>query len=243
MVMTTSAADTSSSVIGLGNFLLTSSPISLMASTTAGLRLSAGSEPAERTRTAPSARWFSSAAAICDRPALWTQTNRTSGTLVMPLAAPGSGGWRRARGRRRRRSCRSLRSERHRRGGTLGLGRGEERERLEVQHLAEDAGRKRLQRGVEIAHVAVVEAPREFDLVLGVGELLLEVQEQLGCLELRVVLGHREQLPRRAGQRVLGSRHGGRIPGLRCGKRIGARGRDGLEDTTLVGRIPLHRVD
>jgi predicted ester cyclase len=55
-------------------------PHSAIAATTAGLTRSAGSEPAKRMRTLPPAWWSSSAAAIWLRPALWTQTNSTSGT-------------------------------------------------------------------------------------------------------------------------------------------------------------------
>ena len=52
-----------------------------MASTTAGLMSSAGAVPAERTTTRSPAWWASRAAAIWERPALWTQTNRTSGAV------------------------------------------------------------------------------------------------------------------------------------------------------------------
>src|ERR1044072_4084545 len=52
-----------------------------MTSTTAGFTLSAGAEPAERTVTAPWAWWCRRAPAIWERPALCTQTNRTSGVV------------------------------------------------------------------------------------------------------------------------------------------------------------------
>src|SRR5919201_4558156 len=80
MVMTTSAALTNSSLSGLGNSLDRSMPHSSMAAATAGSIRSAGSLPAERTWTLPLAWWSRRAAAIWLRPALWTQTNRTSGT-------------------------------------------------------------------------------------------------------------------------------------------------------------------
>src|SRR5919197_2120860 len=83
MVTTASAARTTSSVKGLGNSLDRSMPHSSIAATTAGLIRSAGSEPAERTWTLPLAWWSSSAAAICERPALCTHTNSTSGTSFM----------------------------------------------------------------------------------------------------------------------------------------------------------------
>src|SRR5215467_12307048 len=80
MVITTSATCTLSVVSGLGNSREMSRPISAMATTTAGLSWSAGCDPAEVTRTRPAAWWSSNAAAIWDRPALWVQTNRTTGT-------------------------------------------------------------------------------------------------------------------------------------------------------------------
>jgi hypothetical protein len=90
-VMTTSAALTDASVSGLGNSRDRSMPSSAMAATTAGLRASAGSEPTERTTTLPLGWWSSRAAAIWLRPALCTQTNRTSGTsfTAAPLGVSG----------------------------------------------------------------------------------------------------------------------------------------------------------
>src|SRR5579859_3918186 len=79
MVITTSAAATLSPVSGLGYSREMSRPSSAMTCTTAGLTWLAGWDPAEVTRTRPAAAWSSSAAAIWDRPALWTQTNSTSG--------------------------------------------------------------------------------------------------------------------------------------------------------------------
>src|SRR6185437_6435184 len=79
MVMTMSAACTLSLVSGLGNSREMSTPISAMAATTAGLSWLAGWDPAEVTRTRPAAARSRRAAAIWDRPALWVQTNRTSG--------------------------------------------------------------------------------------------------------------------------------------------------------------------
>src|SRR6516225_3103053 len=83
MVITTSAACTFSVVSGLGNSREMSRPISAMAWTTAGLSWPAGWDPAEVTRTRPAAWWSSRAAAIWDRPALWVQTNSTSGMSAM----------------------------------------------------------------------------------------------------------------------------------------------------------------
>ena len=57
-----------------------STPTSAIASMTAGLISSPGSLPADRTWILPSERSLTSPAAIWLRPALCTQTNRTSGT-------------------------------------------------------------------------------------------------------------------------------------------------------------------
>src|SRR5215471_17175547 len=83
MVITMSAACTLPVVSGLGNSRDMSRPISAMAATTAGLSWSAGCDPAEVTRTRPAAWWSSRAAAIWERPALWVQTNITSGMSAM----------------------------------------------------------------------------------------------------------------------------------------------------------------
>src|SRR5215471_2253317 len=86
IVMTTSAALTLSPVRGLGYSREMSRPISAMARTTAGLSWLAGWDPAEETRTRPAAWWSSRAAAIWERPALWVQTNSTSGMSVTDAA-------------------------------------------------------------------------------------------------------------------------------------------------------------
>ena len=47
-----------------------------------GVEALGGSVPAERTSIRPSARWRSNPAAICERPALCTQTNITLGASL-----------------------------------------------------------------------------------------------------------------------------------------------------------------
>src|SRR3954447_19769488 len=79
MVMTTSEAWTASVVRIFGFWSEMSMPTSAMACTAAGLTASLGAEPAERTSTASPAREASQPAAIWERPALCTQTNRTLG--------------------------------------------------------------------------------------------------------------------------------------------------------------------
>src|SRR3954447_1447820 len=92
--MTTSASRTASVVRILGPALAMSMPSSAMASTATGLILSAGSDPADRTVTLSPARCLRYPAAICERPALCTQTNRTVGLSVMARASrdPSTGG-------------------------------------------------------------------------------------------------------------------------------------------------------
>src|SRR5665811_592875 len=82
MVTITSAAWTTSSVSGLGKASVSSIPRSARAWMTRGWIARVGCEPAERTWTLPADRCLANAAAIWERPALWTQTNRISGVLV-----------------------------------------------------------------------------------------------------------------------------------------------------------------
>src|ERR1700735_989390 len=81
MVTITSARSAMSSVSFLGFSPEMSRPSSAIAVTTAGLRVSPGADPAEWTAMLAPARAASSAAAIWDRPALWTQRKRTSGRV------------------------------------------------------------------------------------------------------------------------------------------------------------------
>src|SRR3954452_15076016 len=90
MVMMTSDSWAASQVSLIGVWSVMSIPTSRMASTTAGLMWWAGSEPADRTSTASPARWRSQPAAIWERPAVCTQTNRTLG-LSLTAAPFGSG--------------------------------------------------------------------------------------------------------------------------------------------------------
>ena len=84
IVTTTSDACTASVVSTFGCSARMSTPTSAMASTATGLTWSAGIDPADRTSTAPPDSAVRNPAAIWERPALWTQTNRTLG-LVMTL--------------------------------------------------------------------------------------------------------------------------------------------------------------
>src|SRR6478609_5948663 len=90
MVITTSESFTASVVRTLGISADMSMPTSDRASTAAGFTFSAGCDPADRTSTAPCERLVRNAAAIWERPALWTQTNRTEGFWLMraPFGQP-----------------------------------------------------------------------------------------------------------------------------------------------------------
>ncbi|VBA38267.1 hypothetical protein LAUMK13_02037 [Mycobacterium innocens] len=93
MVMTKSLFWTASPVSTFRVAAVMSMPSSAMAATATGLIWSAGSVPAERTSMRSPARWVSSAAAIWERPALWTQTKRTLGLSAISadrLAGVGS---------------------------------------------------------------------------------------------------------------------------------------------------------
>ena len=79
MVITTSEAFTASVVSTVGDAAVMSMPSSDIASTATGLIWSAGSEPAERTSIRSPASAVRYPAAIWERPALWTQTNKTLG--------------------------------------------------------------------------------------------------------------------------------------------------------------------
>ena len=80
---TTSEAFTASVVSTLGCSARMSIPTSAIASTATTLTWSAGIDPAERTSTAPPDSAVRKPAAIWERPALWTQTNRTLGRSVV----------------------------------------------------------------------------------------------------------------------------------------------------------------
>ena len=58
-----------------------------MAASAEGFTASAGAEPADRTSTWPPDKWVRNAAAIWDRPALWTQTKSTDGRTEACRAA------------------------------------------------------------------------------------------------------------------------------------------------------------
>ena len=82
---------------------------------------------------------------------------------------------------------------------------------------------------------------RERDLVLGRGQLLLQLEHVLVGLELGVVLDDREQRAQRAGQRVLGGGLLGRALGT-GGHGGGAGVGDVGQDLLLEAHVALDRV-
>src|SRR5207237_6222852 len=107
----------------------------------------------------------------------------------------------------------------------------------------EDVRRELLELGVLVAHIPVVEASREGDLVLRRGQVLGKVLELLYRLQLRIVLGDREDRAKGRGQHVL------RLRALlgRRGRTRRDRGRASLRHVLkhrrLMGRVALDGRD
>src|SRR5581483_12268893 len=100
--------------------------------------------------------------------------------------------------------------------------------------------RESLDRDVEVAHRAVVVAPRHLQLVLDVGELGLQFQEILVGLELRVGFGDRQEPAERTLQRALTARS--LCDALGRDRRGATRG-DLIKHATLVAGIRLNGLD
>ena len=90
---------------------------------------------------------------------------------------------------------------------------------MEAEAAHEQRVREHLDLRVELAHAAVVEPARGLDLVFGVDELDLQLQEVLARLQLRVGLGDREDRLQRLLHVVLGGARLGRALRL---QRLGA---------------------
>ena len=71
---------------------------------------------------------------------------------------------------------------------------------LQVHHRRHDRGRELLRLRVEVAHVRVVETAACGDAILGVGQLLLEVEEARVGAQRRVVFGNSKKPRKRARQ-------------------------------------------
>ena len=151
-------------------------------------------------------------------------------------------------------------ARRHRRRGRLAVHRSDGAERhlrdrpdlsvldlevtglLELEHPGDQVRRERLDPGVVVTDIGVVETPAGGDPVLGVGQLALQAQEVLVRLQLRVRLDRDHHLPQRAGQRRLGLGPllGRRALGTLC---LGPQPGDLLEHVPLMRRIGPHGLD
>src|SRR5690348_11016768 len=75
---------------------------------------------------------------------------------------------------------------------------------LEAQGLGDHVAGEDLHLDVQVAGVGVVEAAGGLDLILGVAQLVLEVQEVLVGLQVRIRFGNREERLQRARKHVFG---------------------------------------
>ena len=110
----------------------------------------------------------------------------------------------------------------------------------EPEVLGEEVVREDLDLGVQLPDAAVVEPARCLDLVLGVDDRLLELEEVLAGLKLGVGLRHREDRLQRLLHVPFGD---ARFRRTRHVQRLRASARDVLENRLLVRGIPLHRLD
>src|SRR5712664_352412 len=134
-------------------------------------------------------------------------------------------------------------AEAHLRHGPVTLVGLEESERLEAERAGDKRRGEGLQLDVVVPDVAVVEASRELDLVLGRGQGLLQVGEGGDRLQVRVVLGNREQAAQALAQHVLGGAGLGRVAGGARRHGIGTGVGHGLEGAALVAHVALRGVD
>src|ERR1035437_5108221 len=94
--------------------------------------------------------------------------------------------------------------------------------------------------GVVVEDPTIVKVASVSDLVLGVGELPLQVEEVLVRLEIGVGLGHREQRAQRAGERVICLGCG---RGRRRALELRPRSGDGVKSLSLVAGVAAPRLD
>src|SRR5207249_2333341 len=129
--------------------------------------------------------------------------------------------------------------ERDLRGSGVTLG-GEELPRAEAEAAGEEHPREALHGRVEAHHRRVVVAARRAYLVLGVRQLVLELAEVLGGLEVRVGLRDGEEASEGSGQAGIG------LGGARRGAGLlerGACSRHLVEDASLMSSVSTDRLD
>src|SRR6266508_5552477 len=115
----------------------------------------------------------------------------------------------------------------------------EELARTEPEQARHDVRRERLHEVVHDRDLVVVELPGERDLRLGARELLLQRQEVLARLQLRVVLRHRDEAPQPERDLVL---RAGLVLDRGCLLALGPGPGDLLEQLPLMGRVTLHSL-
>src|SRR4051794_21655124 len=163
-------------------------------------RLNASSTRTTKTTKPPTSRM--------DRRLFWATWSYTRGQG--PSGAPGGSGSRRGGGGRRRLGRRgaqvdpggSVEADGH--GPTGRVGRLEVLTLGEAEATGDGVGREALDLGVVANDGVVVELPRIGDPALGAGELLLQVEEALVRLQVRVGLRQGEDALQGAADRVLG---------------------------------------
>src|SRR6187431_2480877 len=111
---------------------------------------------------------------------------------------------------------------------------------VEAEVAGEQVVREHLDLGVQLPNAAVVEAAGGLDLVFGVDDRLLQLEEVLARLQLRIGLRDSEQRLQRLLHVALCDARFGRA--ARC-QRLGSGACDVFEDRLLMGRIALHRLD
>ena len=114
---------------------------------------------------------------------------------------------------------------------------------LDAGDAGEQQPGQRAHERVQLRDGVVVVLPGEGELVLGVGELALEVEEVLVGLEVGVVLGDRVEVDQRPLHGGVGGGLGVDVVALRRGLEARPRAGDLLEDRLLVRGVPLDRVD
>src|SRR5690606_12991607 len=79
---------------------------------------------------------------------------------------------------------------------------------LESKSVADQVAGEGLESDAQVAHVAVIEAAGGLDLVLGVSQFPLQVDEVGAGLEVRIILRYRQEAAERLGKGAFSGSHG-----------------------------------
>ena len=110
----------------------------------------------------------------------------------------------------------------------------------ETEVPGDHIARKRLDQDIHISNRPVVVPPGQLDLVFGITEIVLQTDEILICLEVRVGFGDREQASQRRRQLAL---FPATLTDITDIHGLLAQTRDGLQRLALVAGITLDRFD